>query len=82
MKVLSTSVMSRINMEEIHKLCSSAQWNKKVVKSVCMKERKEGGREGEERRGRGRERERGEKEGEGERGVDGVNNVYYLHVVV
>ena len=44
---------------------------------MCMKER-ERGREG----GRGRERERGRKEGGRERGVDGVNYVCYLHVVV
>ena len=59
MKVPSTSVTSRINMEEIHKLCSSAQWNKKVVEG-CMYERedrREGGRKRE--RGGGRERERG-----------------------
>ena len=82
MKVLSTSAMSRINMEEIHKLCSSAQWNKKVVKGVCMKERegeREGGREREGERERERERG-GRKERERERGVDGVNNVYYYCV--
>ena len=71
MKVPSTSVTSRINMEEIHKPCSSAQWNKKVVEG-CMYER-EGRRERERERGGegGREREGGG----GDREVDGVNNV-------